>query len=195
MKQDSLAPSLKHRLWRGESPPTTSMIPEFLWSDNNVCLLLCPPGLPSNTHTCQGSRPPATSGLPWSFSAFSFRAPFSVHVFCCILSPSNYIKSVMPVSSEVTVKNLVQPGRRVFGQDDILWFLFSKVPALKLRIFLVRIYSTSQSIIDGNKGRNLEAVTEREAMGECCFLASSSWLTHLLSYTTQDTCLGMASPP
>lgn len=72
------------------------------------------------------------------------------------------------------------------GQDDILWFLFSKVPALKLRIFLVRIYSTSQSIIEGKQGRNIEAVAEREAMGECCSLAPSSWLTHLLSYTIQD---------
>ena len=115
MKQDSLAPSLKHRLWKGDSPPTTSMSPGFLWFDNNVCLLALTTR-PSfkHTHTCQGSRTPETSGLRCSFSAFSsfFGVPFSVHVFCSILSPLNYSMSVIPVSSEVTVKNLVQPGKR-----------------------------------------------------------------------------------
>lgn len=50
----------------------------------------------------------------------------------------------------------------------------------------MRIYSTSQSITEGNQGRNLDIVTEIEAMGECCSLPSSAWLTHLLSYTSQD---------
>lgn len=76
--------------------------------------LLWPSGPPSNTHTCQDSRTPETSGLCCSFSAFSsfFGVPFSVHVFCSIRSPLNYSMSVMPISSEVTVKNLVQPGKR-----------------------------------------------------------------------------------
>lgn len=152
--------------------------------------LLCPPGPPSNTHTCQGSRTPETSGLSCSFSAFSsfFRGPFSVHVFCSILSPLNYSMSVTPVSSEVTVKNLVQPGRR--GPSGRMTsdgsYSLKFLPWSWENFFSVRVYSTSQSVIEGKQGRNLERATEIEAIGECCSLAYPSWLTRLLSYTIQD---------
>lgn len=162
--------------------------------------LLWPSGPPSNTHTCQDSRTPETSGLRCSFSAFSsfFGVPFSVHVFCSIRSPLNYSISVMPISSEVTVKNLVQPGKREsLGRitSDGSYSLKFLPWSWENFFFLVRSYSTSQSVIEGNQGRNLETATEVEAMGECCSLISSSWFTHLFSYTIQDYLLRVASPP
>jgi hypothetical protein len=41
---------------------------------------------------------------------------------------------------------------------------------------LVKIYSTSQSIIKESQSRNLEAGAEAQVMVECYLLPSSSWL-------------------
>jgi hypothetical protein len=54
--------------------------------------------------------------------------------------------------------------------------------------------STSQSIIKGSHGRNLEAGKKKaEVMEECCLLAFSVWLSKPV-YTTQGYCPGVTSP-
>jgi hypothetical protein len=46
---------------------------------------------------------------------------------------------------------------------------------------------TSQSIIEGNQGRNLEVGADAEATGErCCLWQAPSGLLSLLSYSTQN---------
>jgi hypothetical protein len=47
---------------------------------------------------------------------------------------------------------------------------------LKRKGFISAYRSTSQTISEGNQGRNLEAGADTEDMAGCCLLACSLWL-------------------